>query len=359
MSGYEPSYPDFLIKLSMIRILPLLILGMLFCGEVDAQKGVMIDKKAHKQPDSVAYYMKRRDALAFDQNDAEFLRLIIKADGGMFNVEDYYMDGKLKLTARTATNDYWFWPDAEGIMTEYYPNGNKKLEKTYKKGVVVGDVNQYYPNGKLYIITSFDKGSQNYRKECRDSLGNVLANNGNGKWIEFKDDFVDYQEGQVLNGLLEGEWNVFVNGKLMETNGYKNDLPIFGKAYDDFQNKVFTKIDIAPEFPGGVAAFGKYMVKTLHYPSTAVNNNTQGRVIVTFIVEKDGSINDVKVVRGLGSGTDEEAVRVIKNMPLWKPGIFNGMPVRVQYSLPINFAIEEIQQGSSRPANHYNGLYNQ
>ncbi|UOE50715.1 TonB family protein [Mucilaginibacter sp. SMC90] len=104
-------------------------------------------------------------------------------------------------------------------------------------------------------------------------------------------------------------------------------------------NQIFTSVEQVPEFAGGLEKFGAYLSKNIRYPAVARENNTQGRVICTFVVEKDGSLTDIKVVRGIGSGCDEEAVRVLKNSPKWKPGIQNGRPVRVQYSVPISFTL--------------------
>jgi protein TonB len=104
-------------------------------------------------------------------------------------------------------------------------------------------------------------------------------------------------------------------------------------------NQIFTSVEQVPEFPGGLDKFGNYLSKAIRYPAVARENGTQGRVIVTFVVERDGSLTDIKVTRGIGSGCDEEAVRVLKNSPKWKPGIQNGRPVRVQYSVPIAFTL--------------------
>jgi len=104
-------------------------------------------------------------------------------------------------------------------------------------------------------------------------------------------------------------------------------------------NQIFTSVEQVPEFPGGLEKFGAYLSKSIRYPAVARENGTQGRVICTFVVEKDGSLTDIKVTRGIGSGCDEEAVRVLKNSPHWKPGIQNGRPVRVQYSVPISFTL--------------------
>jgi len=104
---------------------------------------------------------------------------------------------------------------------------------------------------------------------------------------------------------------------------------------------VFTSVEQVPEFPGGIEAFGKFLATNMKYPKAARDNNVQGRVIITFVVEKDGSLSNMKVVRGIGSGCDEEAVRVLSISPAWKPGIQNGKKVKVQYSVPISFSLAD------------------
>ena len=86
------------------------------------------------------------------------------------------------------------------------------------------------------------------------------------------------------------------------------------------------------------------MQKNLRYPQEAIEAGISGKVYISFVVEKDGSLTDIKVVRPLGSGTDEEAVRVLKNSPKWKPGIQNGRPVRVAYTMPISFTLQTDDQ---------------
>ncbi|MDE7357323.1 MAG: energy transducer TonB, partial [Bacteroidales bacterium] len=90
---------------------------------------------------------------------------------------------------------------------------------------------------------------------------------------------------------------------------------------------------------GGDEAFYQYIAANIRYPVVAMESGISGRVYVTFVVEKDGSITDVKVLRGIGGGCDEEAVRVVKAMPKWKPGKQRGRPVRVLYRVPINFTL--------------------
>ena len=101
----------------------------------------------------------------------------------------------------------------------------------------------------------------------------------------------------------------------------------------------FAAVEKLPAFPGGEAAFGKYLSNNIRYPPVAKENNTQGRVIVSFVVEKDGNLTDIKVLRDIGGGCGAEAIRVLQKSPAWTPGIQNGKKVRVAYTMPINFTL--------------------
>lgn len=98
-------------------------------------------------------------------------------------------------------------------------------------------------------------------------------------------------------------------------------------------------VDVYPEFPGGMEAWAKYIQRNLRYPGMAQDQGIQGKVYLSFVVEKDGTITDVKVVKGIGYGCDDEAMRVIKKSPRWKAGMQNNLPVRVRYNMPISYTI--------------------
>jgi protein TonB len=104
--------------------------------------------------------------------------------------------------------------------------------------------------------------------------------------------------------------------------------------------EIFTVVEEQPGYPGGDEARIKYLQENIKYPDEAKELGVQGKVFVTFVVEVDGSITDVKVLRGIGAGCDEEAIRVVKNMPKWVPGKQRGVPVRVQFNLPIKFTLQ-------------------
>lgn len=96
-------------------------------------------------------------------------------------------------------------------------------------------------------------------------------------------------------------------------------------------------VDVLPEFKGGPEKLMRFLARNLKYPAKALDDNVRGKVIVSFVVERDGSLTDIKVVKSLSAETDAEALRLIAILPAWKPGIQGGRPVRVQYSLPVSF----------------------
>jgi TonB family protein len=103
------------------------------------------------------------------------------------------------------------------------------------------------------------------------------------------------------------------------------------------ENKIYVSVQQVPEFPGGMKGMLRFLVQHVQYPEGAKAEGTKGRVVVQFVVEKDGSLTNILVQRALSGGCSEEAVRVIKLMPKWKPAIHFGKTVRVYYTLPINF----------------------
>ena len=109
-------------------------------------------------------------------------------------------------------------------------------------------------------------------------------------------------------------------------------------AADD---EVFVVVEDEPEFPGGTEALYQYLASNIKYPAEAKAEHVQGLVMVSFVIEKDGSVSGIKVLRDIGGGCGEEAVRVVRQMPRWKPGRTQGKRVRTQFNLPINFTLDK------------------
>ena len=106
------------------------------------------------------------------------------------------------------------------------------------------------------------------------------------------------------------------------------------------ETKVFDVVEQMPSFPGGPSALMQYLSSNIKYPVVAEENGVQGRVVCTFVVERDGSITDVRVIRSVDPSLDKEAVRVVKGMPKWIPGKQNGSAVRVKYTVPVTFRLQ-------------------
>lgn len=113
---------------------------------------------------------------------------------------------------------------------------------------------------------------------------------------------------------------------------------IGGKISDP--NSIFKTVETMPKFPGGTAGLMKYLARTIKYPVIAQKNKEQGRVIIQMVVDKDGSISNIKVLRSISPSLDAEAVRVVSTMPKWEPGLQGGQPVAVEYTLPIIFRLQ-------------------
>ena len=111
-------------------------------------------------------------------------------------------------------------------------------------------------------------------------------------------------------------------------------------------DKTFTVVENPPEFPGGMEGLMEYLSSNIHYPETAKEQGIEGRVYINFIVDKDGSVDSARVLKGIGGGCDKEALRVVNNMPKWKPGMQKGQAVRVSYNLPVRFTLDRKEADS-------------
>jgi len=105
-------------------------------------------------------------------------------------------------------------------------------------------------------------------------------------------------------------------------------------------NIIYERPEVLPEFPGGLAALYQYLGKNIKYPRQAQELRIQGTVFISFVVEKDGSVTQISLLRGIGGGCDEEALRVVQNMPRWNPGKMGTHTVRASFSLPIRFLLQ-------------------
>lgn len=154
------------------------------------------------------------------------------------------------------------------------------------------------------------------------------------------EDELKSQDEIMKSSAAVGAFDVIGNdesGEVLKAKEVIAQEPVKPKEED---NKVFEFVEQMPTFPGGDAALMAYLSKAIKYPVIAEENGIQGRVICTFVVERDGSITDVKVAKSVDPSLDKEATRVIKSMPHWLPGKQNGSAVRVKFTLPVTFRLQ-------------------
>ncbi len=148
---------------------------------------------------------------------------------------------------------------------------------------------------------------------------------------------------KVFTNMIEVDDDVIVPDINIDVETGENDeietQIIEDDIEDDIEDNIFTFVEKNASYPGGDAARIMYLKNNIRYPTLAIESGIQGVVYVTFVVEKDGSITHVKLNRGIGGGCDEEALRVVKNMPKWNPGEQRTLPVRVQMNIPIKFRL--------------------
>lgn len=178
-------------------------------------------------------------------------------------------------------------------------------------------------------------------KECNEEV--LKAVNSMPSWKPgFHDGKPVRTHHKVIANFTKGKWTdtmqESINISLDKNHNSKIESVTF--VNDTKSDPVFTVVEQMPEFPGGMEALMKYLGENINYPEQAKKDKITGRVFVQFVIDKNGSIETAKVLRGIGGGCDEEALRVIQNMPDWRPGMQRGETVRVQYNIPIKFALD-------------------
>lgn len=129
-------------------------------------------------------------------------------------------------------------------------------------------------------------------------------------------------------------------GEILKVTQRVETEPVKAEPKPEVENKVFDVVEQMPSFPGGPSALMQYLSSNIKYPVVAQENGVQGRVVVSFVVERDGSITDVQVARSVDPSLDREAQRVVRSMPKWIPGKQNGQAVRVKYNVPVAFRLQ-------------------
>ncbi len=246
------------------------------------------------------------------------------------------------------------------IYKTYYPE-NKQITKivSFKSSnfkVKSGKYAEYYDDGTLIKFGSFlnDKKDGDWIES--NWYGKYENDNKHGNWIQkntIKDSVAILQEKSYSKGELHGKHIIYDSlGVISLENIYEYGVLISSK--EDTTNTKFTVVEQMPQFPGCEGLYNNeedtkkcadktllnYIYRNIKYPPKAIRQNAQGEALVTFVIDKDGSVNQIKILRGITKEIAKECVRLVQKMPKWKPGMVNGEPVKVQFNLPIKFRLK-------------------
>ncbi|WP_437921899.1 TonB family protein [Sphingobacterium sp. LRF_L2] len=309
----------------------------------------------------VSYYDKDGKEIT-DKEESFFYRIIATDDKSpnLFKYLEYYTKGDTQKTIATLKNERTTHSKV-GEALSYYPNG-QLFEKEYfsDNHTLIDSSYTYYENGILFmkrlhkskavsLTQEGNKPSSSKNEEnnnsieyllVQDSLGNILAKNGNG--ILVITDLLNKnrltEQGPILNNQKNGEWKgsfktysyeeEWEEGKLIR--GITKDSTGAETTYDE------DNYEIMPEYPGGYNALRMFVANNYQYPNRAIRAGVSGTIQIEFIVNKDGSMSDFKIRNDLGFGTGDAAIRALKMaQKKWRPGVQRGRAVRVAYTLPI------------------------
>jgi TonB family protein len=228
--------------------------------------------------------------------------------------------------------------------TQAYKAGNyKEAVSFFTVSIKESPTSSYYLSRALAFFQLGDScnfcndvktGSNLGNKEAKNQYSqyciNTLVNNNIPDSIKLKYKFADHLE-TTSEICSSDSTTVVISKKDGET--WSDDITRLG------QGVVYTLVDVMPEFIGGEAARNNFLANNIIYPKEARDKSIEGTVYISFIVDRDGSVTNVKLLKGIGGGCDEESIRVVKMLPKWIPGTLNGKPVRVLFNMPIYFKL--------------------
>jgi len=248
-----------------------------------------------------------------------------------------YKSGKLKEEKIVSGKD---GGHVIGEEISYYENGNKNSSVFHENKLKSGKSYYWYEDGKLQIEGEFIKAKNpnetsfkmiNYWNEKEEKT----VSNGNGS-IASKNEFYE-QNGNYKNGYKDGKWSgkSLKNMYSFEENYIDGELISGVSIEDDGTRNEYTVSEVKPEPKKGMSHFYKYISNNFNAPNSAYKNKIQGKIIVAFVVDKEGKITESKIIKSLGTELDNEAIRVLTSYENWKPAYQQGRKVRCSYNIPI------------------------
>jgi TonB family protein len=273
----------------------------------------------------------------------KFYRIIkdYYADKEFYKVFDYYKSGVLQMQGTSKTNN---GNSREGEFIYYYENGNKKISENYSKSRISGKFFEWYENGNPKLEGEHIESEKGLNSDIKiyqywNSKNKHLVIDGNGDFEENEEDRI--VRGKVKNGVKDGIWTGVNNKyKYKYTDVYKKGEFINGKSTDSSGvEREYNVLELRAVPKRGIQDFYNYVGKSFTKTPEAIQNKITGKLIISFIIDKEGKIVEPKILKSLGYGLDEEAIRVINGYENWIPGQQRGVTVRVLYSIPITVTL--------------------
>lgn len=313
---------------------------------------------AQAQKRQNVYFLKNSGKYMTSKDSADYIRVIQEPDSGStdFILMEYFADGKMKTRGLVSK----FEPVLiyEGQLLRSYPNGSKESLVTFSKGKPTGKGYFFFDNGQTNRIVDYDSVSTAlpvspvsiprlemfpYRLDYfADSLGTILVKDGKGHFkqhLKYSNEEM-VEEGDYVDGMKDGLWTqTNASGTFWFKEKFLKGKFLSGESFKDGKNYIYAVENEFPTYKGGMNAFYSYLSRSVRYPSDAQQARITGKVYLSFIVEKDGKLSDIRVDRGVSPSINEEAVRVLKRSPEWIAGKQHGIPVRVKYNIPISFSL--------------------
>ncbi|NPA35383.1 MAG: M56 family metallopeptidase [Chlorobi bacterium] len=213
-----------------------------------------------------------------------------------------------------------------------FPGGEKELHRYIATSVNYPEIARKKGiQGRVYVSFIVSKTGEVKNVKLARGVDKVLDEEA----MRVVKEMPDWKPGKQRGENVNVSFTVPINFVLQESKPFPRV-----KAGSVKEKPVFSHVQKMPDFPGGEEAFHKYIKESLKYPETARKNGIQGRVYVSFVVDENGDITDVKLARGVDPALDEEAIRVIKEMPQWTPGMQRNQKVKVGFTVPVNFQIK-------------------
>lgn len=274
------------------------------------------------------------------ENNYKYIRIVDEyySDKKVYIFKEYYKSKVLEMIGPSLDRDVL---KREGQFVYYYENGNKKSTVNYLNNKKNGKEFNWYENGTLKsefeYFTNKDNEADyklnNYWNDQKEQK--VISGNGD---LDYKDEYIE-EGGKVKDGFRDGIWKgKDIKLKATFTENQQNGKLVSGISIDSLNiEHPYTVLSKAPEPKKGINSFYCYVGKSMYIPIEA-RNKAYGKIYMTFVVDKDGTLIEPKILKGVGYGLDEIAILAIKNAKDWNPGTKRGIPVRVLYSLPITIA---------------------